>query len=280
MLPFLLFCGDDSGSPITATIQGGTNVRFSLSFEYFDQVLAPALERFGIKIDRKLDSRGWSLGATNLGSATFRFVPLTPGQTLKAPVWPVERGEITEIDITILVPADTIEAFKKALVFRINQVFPGVGTNYHLVEDSRHRTRVYTLLVAHTSTGLRFGCDWLYDRKATGKTPDDIATEVAEKVVAKLDAELQKGGLVDEYLQDQLVVFQALAEGSSSIPGSSEALSSERNQVDRTDEPFGDGSQHTTTARWVTSQLLPHTKWIDKGRICKGAGWKVLSSDP
>ena len=43
LLPFLLFAGGENGSPVTATIQGGTNVSFSPSFEYLDQVLLPSL---------------------------------------------------------------------------------------------------------------------------------------------------------------------------------------------------------------------------------------------
>jgi RNA 3'-terminal phosphate cyclase (ATP) len=139
---------------------------------------------------------------------------------------------------------------------------------------------MYTLLVAHTTTGLRFGRDWLYDKKSKDKTSDSLATEIAQKVVDELDAQIRKGGTVDEYLQDQLIVFQALAEGSSSVPGSAEAMTSEKERIDRTDEPFGDGSTHTTTARWVTSQLLLNTKWIDEGRVCQGVGFSVTEPTP
>jgi len=41
---------------------------------------------------------------------------------------------------------------------------------------------------------------------------------------------------------------------------------------DRTREPFGEGSPHTTTARWVTAELLPQVKWFDRGRVCEGVG--------
>lgn len=278
ILPFLLFAGDDRGTPITVTIHGGTNVSFSLSFEYLDQVLLPALERFGIKVDRKLEHRGWSHGSIQLGSAKFQIFPLLPGQTIKAPEWPRERGTISKIDASIIVPRDLQESLKRSLQFEVDLVFPGVELNFIVVDDSRHRARMYLLLVAHTATGLRFGRDWLYDKKTKDRTSDEfekLATEIAQKVVDELDAEIRKGGTVDEYLQDQLIVFQALAEGKSSIPGSVDAMASESERVDRTDEPFGDGSTHTTTARWVTSQLLPHTKWIDNGRICEGTGWKA-----
>ena len=99
-----------------------------------------------------------------------------------------------------------------------------------------------------------------------------------QKVVDALDMEVRKGGLVDEFLQDQLIVFQALAEGKSIIPGTVEAANSDRTHMDKTDEPFGTGSTHTITARWVASQLLPHVQWMDGGRICEGAAWKTSAT--
>lgn len=280
IFPFLLFAGDDNGSPITITIQGGTNVSFSLSFEYLDQVLLPALERFGIRVMRKLELRGWSHGSRELGSIKFQFVPLPVGQTLNAPDWPTERGTINEIVISIIVPKHVISTLRNTLLSKINLVFPGAESYFQVVEDSRHDARLYTLLVAHTSTGLRFGSDWLYDCKSKGKTPAELSTEIAQKVVRDLQIVLEKGGVVDEYLQDQLVIFQALADGRSSIPETSDALSSEKMRVDRTDEPFGGGSTHTTTARWAASNLLPRAKWFDNGRISEGVGWRTSQTIP
>jgi RNA 3'-terminal phosphate cyclase (ATP) len=275
IFPFLLFAGDESGSSITITIQGGTNVSYSLSYEYLDQVLLPSLEGFGIHVDRKLEYRGWSHGTQGTGSIKLQFVPLALGRSLEAAAWPTERGTISKIDISIVVPAYLQQVLKKTLLFELDLVFPAAEVNFAVVEDSKHKARMYTLLVAHTSTGLRYGRDWLYDKKSKDKDVNQISTEIAQRVVDELDVELRKGGLVDEYLQDQLVIFQALAAGRSTIPGTSEALVSDRDRIDETDEPFGDGSAHTTTARWVASQLLPQAKWIDKGRICEGVGWKV-----
>jgi RNA 3'-terminal phosphate cyclase (ATP) len=275
VLPFLLFAGDEKGTPITASIHGGTNVSFSLSFEYLDQVLLPALERFGIKVERKLEYRGWSHGPAQVGSAKFTINPLAPGQALKEPAWPKEQGKITKIDVSIIVPRELQKPLLEAFEFELGLVFPDVDINFILVDDSRHKARVYALLVAHTSNGLRFGRDWLYDGKTKDKSIDQLSTKVSQRVVDELDKEVRKGGVVDEYLQDQLIVFQALAEGKSSIPGTAELLTSDRERVDRTDEPFGDGSTHTTTARWVVSQLLPEVKWVDRGRLCEGAGWKA-----
>jgi RNA 3'-terminal phosphate cyclase (ATP) len=183
ILPFLIFAGDAKHTPIMITIQGGTNVSFSLSYEYLDQVLLPTLERFGINVERKLESRGWSHGAPQLGSIIFEITPLAPGMTLRSPSWPTECGTISNIDISIIVPRELQRPLTEALLFNLNLVFPGVEARFVVVEDSGHKARIYTLLVAHTSTGLRFGRDWLYDRKTNNKSTDDLSSEISQKVI-------------------------------------------------------------------------------------------------
>jgi RNA 3'-terminal phosphate cyclase (ATP) len=275
VLPFLVFAGDEDGSAISITIQGGTNCSFSLSYEYLDQVLAPALERFGIKIERKLEFRGWSHGTPQVGSAKFIISPLRPGQALRNPNWPTEQGVITKIDVSILVPRGIQDTLKAALLFELNLVFPEVVVDFILVENSGHNARLYTLLVAHTSTGLRFGRDWLYDEKIKNKTYDQLAVEISQKVVDDLDNEIRKRGVVDEHLQDQLIIFQALSQGRSFIAENSNSSPTRISLVDQPENLTGDGSLHTTTARWVTRQLLPQVKWANQGTICEGVGWKV-----
>lgn len=136
ILPFLVFAGDDNNTTVTLTIQGGTNVSFSLSFEYLDQVLLPALELFGIKVDRKLESRGWSHGTPQIGSVKLEVTPIPLGSTLRAPSWPTERGDITKIDISMVVPKELLKSLEDALRFELDLVFPGVTTEIVLSEDS------------------------------------------------------------------------------------------------------------------------------------------------
>jgi RNA 3'-terminal phosphate cyclase (ATP) len=262
-----------------------------LSYDYIDQVLFPSLELLGVPpVERKCEFRGWSHGTRQIGSIKFKFTPLAPGQRLHISSWPsaTSPGPITRIDITTIIPRDLHAAMRSSLDFELNLVFPGTETKVVVDEDSRHPARVYVLLVAHTSHGFRFGSDWLYDKTTRKKRPDAVATEVAQKVVDELDACIRRGGTVDEYLQDQVVVFQALAEGRSRISDCKEdSVSSEvqdRNGglggeeegdvFDRTDEPFGNGSLHTRSAKWVVSQMLMNVKWLDKGAICVGVGWK------
>jgi RNA 3'-terminal phosphate cyclase (ATP) len=165
-----------------------------LSFEYLDQVLLPLLERFGVKVERKLEFRGWTHGPLQIGPVQFKIHPLEPGEVLMEPDWPTERGETTKIDVSMIIPEDSIQPLKKSLAFKLELVFPDVELHFHLAENSRHKARLYTLLVAHTSTGLRFGRDFWYDGKTKNKTADDLSTEITQKVVDKLNTEVRKGG--------------------------------------------------------------------------------------
>ncbi|KAI1806911.1 EPT/RTPC-like protein [Daldinia bambusicola] len=297
IFPFLLFAGNDTEEPIELNIHGGTNVSFSLSYEYFDQVLLPSLkDRFGIAVERQLKKRAWATGPAKRGSIWLRLQPLPPGRTLKVQEpWdrPItaEDFKLRQIDVSILVPYALREPLERAIASDLGELFPDVDINFLLAEDSEHDTRIYALLVAHSQTGLRWGRDYLYDKSRKNKTPEALSVEVSRKVCHDLFDEIEIRGVVDEHLQDQLVVFQALADGRTSFPrGATPADLEDRTpdindletflkdlkldkqmRKDKTHEPFGDGSMHTTTARWVASELLPTVQWFNKGAIVDGA---------
>ncbi|KAL7621479.1 hypothetical protein AAE478_008802 [Parahypoxylon ruwenzoriense] len=300
IFPFLLFAGTTSGEPVELEIHGGTNVSFSLSYEYLDQVLLPSLQdKFGIIVERQLKKRSWAIGPLRQACIWLRFQPLAPGQALRLQE-PWNRPTTTEdfklkrINVSMLIPHTLQESLEKALASDLGQLFPGVDTNFAVIEDSRHDARMYTLLVAQSETGLRWGRDYLYDRARKNKTPGALSSEISRKVCKDLFEEITIRGVVDEYLQDQLVVFQALAEGRTSFhrgaqpadvvidSGASDDISDldasikdlkleKRMRKDSTHEPFGEGSTHTTTVRWVASKLLPAAQWYNNGSVCDGA---------
>ncbi|KAI1844615.1 hypothetical protein JX266_009288 [Neoarthrinium moseri] len=304
ILPYLLFAagpegdgdGDGDNKAIELEIRGGTNVAFSLSWEYLDQVLLPTLAaRFGVRVERKLLGRCWSVGPSKKGAVWFRIHPLRAGEKLRLARgdWDAPRTDedfaLERIDASILAPAGMHGALQQELAKDLDVLFPDVDVRFVVTEDSGHDARVYVLLVAHSKTGLRWGRDWLYDRNRKKKTPEMVSREMSRKVGKELYEEVSLRGVVDEYLQDQLVVFQALAEGRTSfarptapVDGDIGGLESAVDQLDiqgqrrmrkdKTHEPFGEGSTHTTTARWVAAELLPQATWFNKGSICEGAG--------
>jgi RNA 3'-terminal phosphate cyclase (ATP) len=245
ILPYLLFSG--AAAPIRLRIAGGTNVSNSPSCDYIAQVLLPMLEKIGIpKIASEVHSRGWSQGSVRLGAVSYVVTPLTaalPAFKL------VERGDIKSVDATIIAPRDTERHIRDELDVMFDKrqgaIFgdrePEVSVEF---EDSRHEKRFYLLLVATTTTGIKLGRDWLYDAGVRAGKLDTLISNLVRKVSSDLVAEIEHGGCVDEFMRDQLVVFQALAKGRSQVDGG------------RTKGKLVAPSLHTKTAQWVVNKML------------------------
>lgn len=300
ILPFMVLAGNDKGDPIEVEVSGGTNVSWSPSYEYLDQVLLPVLEeRFGLQVERRLIRRGWSLGPQSRGSIWLKVYPLAPGKALQfkaaAPLTNPDVCEVSSVDVTMVVPNTFHEELQNVLVKDLDVLFPGADVNLKLVEDSRLETRWYVLLVAHSKDGRRWGKDYLGSMPKKHKMRGPFTPQVSDKLCRGLFEEVNHGGDVDEHLQDQLVCFQALCNGYSSFPrGDSPDDSSPRVIIDalgnldigdskmrkeKNHEPFGHGSLHTRTARWVVSELLPAVEFYNKGDLVKGAGTIIKTLD-
>ena len=270
LLPFLLLSGSsqspsepskdaDLPSPIHLTIKGGTNVSHSPSVDYLKQVLAPTLALIGIPpINITLHSRGWTTGTNEIGTITFAVQPLTPGTSLRG-FNLTDRGDVTSVQATVLAPRQAERDFQREIRAALSHTLPGVPVDVTF-ELSGHPKRLYLLLVATTSTGCKLGRDWLYDRRITS-LPAAVA-QMVTKVVGELDLELKSGAAVDEYMSDQLVVFQALANGTSVVNTG-------------IDENGGrkEGSLHAQTAWWVVQKLLGVE--ISPEGQCQGVGLVV-----
>ena len=217
-------------------IEGGTNVSNSPSIEYISQVLLPLLHsKVGLpQIKTTVHKRGWSIGHAGRGSVTFDFQPLK--RPFKIPAFKMmQRGAITKVYVSILAPdAKAHEIIKAKVTEGMDDHLPHVQIEYSVVEISGDLKRLYLLIVAETETGYRLGCDSLLggivpkNARRKSKTANCQAAEQAEwlatKVVEDLKREIAHGGCIDTHMQDQIVVFQALADGRSEIDcGSLEA---------------------------------------------------------
>lgn len=154
----------------------------------------------------------------------------------------------------------TRDAIRDMVIARLLKNRPDVEILFPVNEDTRDSRRLSLLLVAETSNGYRLGRDWLYDRKTTGSSTK-VVDELVSRVVNGLEEELSHGGCVDGYLQDQLVVFQALAEGRASV-----------------DYGNGNGKEVvsllTKTVQWVPEEILGAT-FSEAGTCDGGCGYKT-----
>ena len=264
VLPYILFglsaFPEEQATPIPlrVSIDGGTNVSNSPSFDYVCQVLLPTLSlKLGIpEITTTLHKRGWSTGGTQIGSVTFDILPFPKRHVLPAFHFS-KRGRLAKVRVSVLAPgAKAKRVIREDVIKQLLALEPELEIVFPVDEDSRNEKRWYLLLVAETSEGYRLGRDWLYDRKTKGIKIEETCVQLVSKVIKDLKRELDHGGCVDEYMQDQLVIFQALADGQAAVDAG-------RQQA----------SLHTETARWVAERVLG-VRFNDNGN-CEGVQFRV-----
>lgn len=255
ILPFILFrppkpCSAKENRPIIkVTITGGTNVSNSMSYEYIHQVLLPTLRSIGLPtIEAKLERRGWSTGVSTIGSAVFMIPTLRTEEILPRDSLRFFDGieghkrQPSVIVATVVAPKTAHEMITRCLTSNIERFLgkPAKVTIYR--EDSQHEKRIYLIVVAKLkSKGQEFifGSDELWQGRK-GKTLESIAEEMVERVLRNLQTDVESGACVDRHMADQLVVFQALADGESDV---GRGVS-------------GKQSLHAETAEWVGRGML------------------------
>nr|POF07121.1 putative rna 3'-terminal phosphate cyclase [Quercus suber] len=233
VLPYVLCSSFESKIPIRLILSGGTNVSGSPSYEYISQVLLPMLHTIGFPpMTSTLEKRGWSQGGSSIGSFSITIPPREsfrlPAFQLLGPASVEPRRQISHLTATFLAPTHCHEHFKAIIPLLLHRYFPLAPDRISVIcEDSRHDKRLYLIIVAELTpsapaeTPVVLARDELYCRKLSASGGHLRATtEMAEHVAAKLDVEVRSGACVDEHMRDQLVIFQALAEGRSEVfPG-------------------------------------------------------------
>ncbi|KAJ5104811.1 hypothetical protein NUU61_002158 [Penicillium alfredii] len=232
-----------------------------------------------------------------------------------------ERGKMTRIDITVLAPdnpclgASTVRqyaehAIQHTLRHELKSLDPSIFETHsprhhdplsdtlegdlpvlihiHTSERTYHRSHLYFLIVAHTSTGFRIGHNALFGsyggdqpkrakhhKKRKGpkdksrNSQDDVA--VVQNLVDQCvqgfiqevtnqnpdmrtdqapDSEIGKRACLDMYMRDQIVVFEALGQ----LCGENMKKKPGEHDSKMEDERYW--TLHTKTAQWVCSQML------------------------
>ena len=261
ILPYVLLL--PSSVPLRLTIQGGTNVSKSPSIDYTVQVLLPLLaEKLGLpEVKACIQKRGWSIGRPDVGFVDFDIAPT--GHNMSLPGFDIsERGDVQRIVASMISPnAEERETLRQEIFEQVAKLLPDVKVEFEVDEISSHSQRCYLLLVAKTSTGHRLGSDWLDERRQakSGKKKEVRALaernrQLVSNVLKRLKKDLYGKSATDEFLEDQLVVFQAIANGKTFV----------------NDSPAQESTLHTQTARWVGEQMLD-VRFGDRGE-CEGRG--------
>ena len=201
-------------------LEGGTNAEFAPQIDYVEHVLLPLLsQHMGIVVDLKVQRRGYfpkGQGVVNV-CALHKATPLNPITLMR-------RGNVTEIRAYIVASKCAVGDPERAAsaVARQLQLSPFASivlTPHILIDDRAAGKGGGVLLVAHTDTGCILAADRLAQQGKThldlGDAGSDAARELAALLVTPQDSSAVGNELpcVDDYMQDQLIIFMALAVG-------------------------------------------------------------------
>jgi RNA 3'-terminal phosphate cyclase (ATP) len=220
VLPILARCD----GPSQVTLRGGTHVPWSPTFEYVRDVFLPAIERFGIRAKVTLSKAGFYPRGN--GEEVLQVQPSTRWtaadftQILGGP-----RGRF--LSRTTRLPQHVGERQMKAM----RNALTSVSTASETLDEMPGIAPGTTALAA-TEPGMGgwAGGSALGER---GKPAEKVGHEAAQVLAGFLAS----GGVVDLHLADQLLLYAALAEGTTAM--AVEAV-----------------TEHTRTNLWVIEQFL------------------------
>ena len=209
-LPMALF----SPHPVHLVLRGGTNAAMAPLVDYSSIVLAPLLQRhFGVQVQCDVVTRGWF--PRGGGEVHVRTQPV---RGTLPPLRLLQRGQVVRFGGKVVqtrqIPQDVgdrivqtaTRVLRREAAYRAAEI--DLPVQRCTAEQSPHGEGCSVLLTAHTDTGCILGASGIGTR---GMPAEQLAEQVATQLLLNLDA----GGCVDEYAQDQLVFFAALAAGTS-----------------------------------------------------------------
>ncbi|TRY94409.1 hypothetical protein DNTS_027947 [Danionella cerebrum] len=240
-LPCTLF----AQGPSELCLKGGTNAEMAPQIDYTMKVFKPIVERFGVQFDCDLRMRGYY--PKGGGEVVLKVNPVKE----LSPINITERGNITKIYgrafVAGVLPFKLAKDMSAAAVRTIRKEIKDLYINIQSLQekDQACGSGSGIIIIAESSTGCIFAGSSLGKKVllavpltvliptlSTGVYADKVGIEAAEMLLRNI----RHNGCVDEFLQDQLIIFMGLANGTSRM---------------RT----GPISLHTQTAIHVTEQL-------------------------
>ncbi|XP_052257906.1 RNA 3'-terminal phosphate cyclase-like [Dreissena polymorpha] len=195
--------------PGTMALRGGTNADMAPPVDYTVMVFKPIAEKFGVKFDCEIARRGYyPKGGGEV------FVTVYPVKQL-SPVVMLEPGNVTRIYgrafVAGILPIRICHEMVQSCERAVRQDYRDVPVKIDVVKEQNCVGNACGIIVcAETDKGCIFGASMLGKK---GVPAHVVGKEVGEMLLNQLC----HGGCVDDYLQDQLIILMALANGKSSI---------------------------------------------------------------
>jgi RNA 3''-terminal phosphate cyclase len=211
-------------------LRGGTNASLAPQIDYMVKVFLPTISThcFGLQAEEdiaRIDIK--TRGYYPIGKGVVKCMLHPTLETLQGALQPIrltERGHVVSVSIQCFyagkVPRFVASRMANAALNCLKN-----AANHHkktgsmdniqpTIDIIKHEQAVGSasgiLIVAKTDTNCIFGASALGNRKEKPDRTGEIAAQ-------ELLDDLKSGGCVDAWLQDQLIIFMALAQGESKV---------------------------------------------------------------
>ncbi|XP_037938654.1 RNA 3'-terminal phosphate cyclase-like [Teleopsis dalmanni] len=207
VVPVLIF----GSSTTQLTIKGGTNVAMAPQVDFITEILRPNMEYFGISYDFDLIKRGYyprGGGWCNVTIPCIRHIKATNltqfGKVEKISGWCYVAGRLPHrLAVDIKTGAERILndlQMCKYIDIEAYKEHPDITTE----------NGAGVVLKVETSSGCVLGASALGEKKIDGQVLGMTAGSELQNYILKHTC-------VDQYVQDQLIIYMALADGISEI---------------------------------------------------------------
>ncbi|KAG6833505.1 hypothetical protein H0H87_006077 [Tephrocybe sp. NHM501043] len=272
-LPLLMFAPMKDTPPSTLTLRGGTNATMAPQIDYSQHVFLPFLRRhFGVPqgpggIDLEIKRRGYH--PKGGGEVRVNVTPLKRLQAARV----LERGRVLHVGgiahfagLPMRVGQEMVIGARRALegLKYLNPDDKEVGVDIQFKREENENSKGAgsgIVLWAELEGGGMIGGSAVGSK---GIDPHTVGEEAAKELLRGLQAD----GCVDEWLQDQIIIFMALADGKSEIRCGKGGL-----------------ALHTQTAIWVAEQLTDTRFEVEEEPAghtvirCQGIGYTYEVAD-
>jgi len=196
-------------------LQGGTNADMAPQIDEYTEIFLPNIAKFGGTFEYEVVKKGFyprGGGVVNFFINPVRhmspLVLLDPGKIISVTGWCFVAGSLP-----LKIGEQITRACKEMIKKTQSPVLEGVDINietYKEAAQSSFGNGSGIVIVAKTSTGCILGGSALGSPKVS---PQDTGKKCAEELLEAVEC----GGCVDKYVQDQLILFMALAKGESQV---------------------------------------------------------------
>uniref|UniRef100_A0A5S6QYV5 RNA 3'-terminal phosphate cyclase n=1 Tax=Trichuris muris TaxID=70415 RepID=A0A5S6QYV5_TRIMR len=205
-LPCLIF----AEGPTKLVLKGATNADFAPQIDYLVHVFKTMIARFGVHFDVQIKKRGYY--PRGGGLVVLQVAPINVLNCVAL----LDAGSIAEVKgiawVAGSVPRKKANVLASSASRRLGQLM-GSPISIDTVQESPETAvgnGLGIVLFARTSSGCIIGADKIL------KAGEDAMT-VGSTVAESLQAQTAGGACVDNHLQDQVIIFMALAEGASVV---------------------------------------------------------------